>query len=156
MTGILISLLVVFTCDFFTISVGTHVLPHQFGGFEVTAYEISLGLFRYGIAFDSVDFADSAQCRSYDDGFIDTNFNTTFMYGLFSAAQLLSTLGPILAMIGCLVVFFELCICRFNRALWIISITWFLAFVFQTTSSSPRSAATSFAGCDNLSARGLS
>jgi hypothetical protein len=128
LAGVIVSMMVIFSCNFFTVSVDSHWLPVNIGGFQVTSYDISVGLFRYTVTKDSFDFVESSQCRLYDDEFLEADFN--FFDGSHAAAQFFSLFAPIFALFGCVFIFFET-FCKFSIGFSLTTVSWCLAFFFQ-------------------------
>jgi hypothetical protein len=118
LSGILNSLLVIFSCNSFTIT------NHS------SDFNVSLGLFRYTIYKSSFHFADSPECRIYD-GTGDLN-DTDLMVGSLTAAQVFAVLAPILSMVGCMICCWEIFCEKFYVSFQLImSGSWLMACISQ-------------------------
>jgi len=130
--GAIASLLVIFTCDFYSVSVDTHFLPMDFGGYKVEPYVLGLGLFKYSIQTGSPGFFETSSCRDYEDTFIDQNFDLTdSVDDSLKAAQRCSIFAPAFAVIGAVVYFVEIFSRRFKFSLCLASSAWILSFALQ-------------------------
>lgn len=118
LSGILNSLLVIFSCNSFTIAR------------DSSDFNVSLGFFRYTIYKNSFHFADSSECRIYD-GTGDLN-EIDLMVGSLTAAQLFAVLAPILSVVGCMVCCWEIFCQKFYVSFQLImSGSWFMACFSQ-------------------------
>ena len=130
--GVLFSVLAIFSCNFSTVEVDTdHFSAFLADWYEASpSYHINLGLFRYVVTENSIDFTDSAECRIYDQAF-SLVVNGEFVESGLNMAQLCSFLAPIIAILGVFGTLYDT-FCKLSpKVMFGASLSWCLAGLSQ-------------------------
>jgi hypothetical protein len=135
LVGILMSLSVIFSCQFFSVPVDPESLSSVVGGNNVdSSYEVSVGLFRHTLTKDDYSLDSASECRMYDDSFL-LDPDSAFYDSSLAAAQIGALLAPVLALLGCIFCFLHV-FCRifYVVGFWLTSGSWFVATILQAMS----------------------
>jgi hypothetical protein len=135
LVGVLVSLSVISSCQFFSVPVDPESLSAVMGGTEDSSYEVSMGLFRYTVTKDD-ESMNPSECRMYDNSFLLDPDSAVYDSSL-AAAQICALLAPALALLGGIFCFLQV-YCRKYFYLdcfwWLTSGSWIFAAILQALS----------------------